>query len=392
MADKPNDFQKDRKPLCFTNKEFKPKPSKHMCDSSPHFANLGGLMYARADPTYRFSNEFPRLQSYCDFKKVQATFPSLAEVNSATFDFTNYESYTFVILFFKHIEDAHKSLKYGLFSDDSRVNEQLSKLYKESEGKVVAFMGVEAESIVLGAARFTSDWVPDTEFSLWQDGQKRDGFFKIKWVFVKHLDLSFNHQRQNDQLIKDLPNGANLSVENGLLLMGLLDHFRFKAEKSIFSLFPALDQREDQMYDSKKPVSFEIKLQKKVRPKAVTSGDIFSSQNESSNSTAKDRQRYRQKETVSKQFGDASLNCGSEASFTSASDKKGQKISREGSDKVQLKEMKKKGKQGRRRVFLERKNDKIRRSDRGFVYVAKDVETNVDSLRKEDHIELSEGN
>lgn len=392
MADKPTDFQKDRKPLCFTNKEFKPKPPKTMCHSSSHFANLGGLVYARADPNYRFSNEFPRLQSYCDFKKVQATFPSLAEVNSPTFDFTNYESYAFVMLFFKQVEDAHKSLKYGLFSDDSAGNEQLSKLYKESEGKIIAFMGVESENILLGAARLTSDWVPDTEFSLWRDGQKRNGFFKIKWVFVKHLDLSFNHQRQDGQLLKDLPNGAKLSVENGLLLMGLLDHFRFKAEKSIFSLFPALDQKEDHMYDSKAPVNFEIKLQKKTRPKAVTSGDIFSSQNESRNSTAKHRQQQRRRETNCKRFGDGSPKSGSENSFTSASDKKEKKVSREVSDKTTAKELKRRGKGARNRVLLERKNDKIRRSDRGFVYVAKPVEQSADGLQKEQHIGNSEGN
>ena len=263
MHQSPNTMPKDRKKLRIDTKEFIPKPSKPMSNSSSHFSKNYSTYLNRYNPTYKYQNEFPRLTSYDNCFKIQAKFPSLGNINSNKFDFSEYEDYKFLIYSIPNIDDAHKSIKYGIFAGDMDTQINLSRILNESNSKVIVFLKLESDTVILGAAKLQSDFIKDANFKLWWNLPNRNGFFKLKWIFVKHLDLNFNHQLENRKLLKDLPDGIILNTKNGMLLLGILDHLRFKPLESIFALFPVLDQREDTLYDSKPIIDYQVRLQKR---------------------------------------------------------------------------------------------------------------------------------
>lgn len=262
-----HELQKDRKKLNVLTKEFVPKLPKHGLDSKSNFYRNLIPPLTKLDSNYSFKNDFPHLKLYSDLQTIKTKFPALSRINDTHFDLSNFEDYSFCILLTSSIDDAHKSLKYGVFSGENEINESLSQLFREKHGKVLLLLGLESSSALFGVAILSSDFIFDTNFNLWLDCPRRTGFFKLKWIFVKHLDLNFNHQIENGKTLKELPSGSFLSQQNGLLLLGLFAHFRFKIDRSIFSIFPFLDQKEDGLYIAKPIVDFEIRLQKRQKTK-----------------------------------------------------------------------------------------------------------------------------
>jgi hypothetical protein len=72
--------------------------------------------------------------------------------------------------------------------------------------------------------------------------------------------------------------------------LGLLDHARFKPKKSILSVFPGLDRKEDTLYDPKPTNDFEIKLQKRTKLRLKPAQDPY---------PLRDGRRYQDSQTPS---------------------------------------------------------------------------------------------
>lgn len=319
MAQQPPEAQKDRRPLRLATKEFVPRPSKPMCNSSSHFLDAADGLLRDHDPHYHFRNDFPRLDDYSDWRRVQAKFPTLAASNSPAFDLCDFEDFAFVLLLIPNLEDAHKALKYGVFSDAPDANARLDDLHRRADRKVIAFVALASERVLVGAARLNSGFIADDQFSLWTGLPKTNGFFKLQWIFLKHLDLKFSHQQHLGRPLRELPTGTELGAATGLVLLGLLDHLRFKPEKSILSLFPALDQREDVLYEPKQTRDFEIKLQKRTKPRPKTLPDLAASPKTPEDGLACDLRSFEDDRTTDSRTSLRKLN-GSDTQSTSGSD------------------------------------------------------------------------
>ena len=72
-----------------------------------------------------------KLSSYEEKKKIKAYFPSCANFNDPTFDFSRLRDAQFFILRSTCDDDIHKAIKYGIWTSTNYTNHILNNRFKE---------------------------------------------------------------------------------------------------------------------------------------------------------------------------------------------------------------------------------------------------------------------
>lgn len=264
---------KQRKRLSVNVKEFTPKPKKPEGEeprAEPVSVNTLVDLVMNLNLTREFEFEFPRLASYASLEQIREKFPALQGVNASQFDSKAYENAYFFVLRSSTYDDIHKAMKYGIWTSTPENNQLLAETFVRATAekrKVVLFFRYVYDNVLNGAAEMTSDYIPEQQFDLWWSKVKWRGIFNLRWIFVKNIDLNYLSQLEGDKKIYELIDGSPLSADNGLLLLGLFQHYEYKLQNSLFNFFALFDQREDALLNKRTSIDFQFKLQKRENRK-----------------------------------------------------------------------------------------------------------------------------
>jgi len=106
-------------------------------------------------------------------------------------------------------DDIHKSIKYSVWASTEHGNKRLDQAFRDSaaQGPIYLFFSVNGSGCFCGMARMESPVDYTKTFGAWSQGDKWNGQFKVKWIFIKNiLNKKLRHIR--------LANNQNKPVTN----------------------------------------------------------------------------------------------------------------------------------------------------------------------------------
>lgn len=277
---------KERKRLSIHVKEFIPKPPQSLVQKPKYEMNhetaavntLFELVH-NLNVNHVFEFDFLRLKDYSNLDHIRDKFLPLRDINLPILDLKKYEDAYFFVMRSSAYDDIHKAMKYGIWTSTPENIKLLSDTYKKAmseKRKVVLFFRVVSDNVFNGAAELTSDYIEEQQFDLWWNKIKWKGIFNLHWIYVKNIELNYLSQMEGDKKIYELIDGSSLSSDNGLLILGLFQHYDYKYQSSIFNFFSLFDQREDALIKTRTSIDFQFKLQKREnkRPSGIDQSTI----------------------------------------------------------------------------------------------------------------------
>ncbi len=215
---------------------------------------------------YEFKFLFPRLENYQDLEQIKETFEPLKSINDTELELKIFNNSKFYLIKSKQYDDFHKAMKYGFWTlqDHQHLNEIYLKNKKE-EKRTILFFRIHSENLLCGMAELISGF-QKKEFNFWWDHSQRKGYFRLKWWYVKNLDLNSLNRKDGNVTLVDRQNVDEIQKDNGLFLLDRFKQVIYRYNMSLFHFFELFDQREDQMNQTRAFLDFEIKLEKK-KPK-----------------------------------------------------------------------------------------------------------------------------
>ena len=278
---------KERKRLSIHVKEFIPKQHQSLAQKAKHEMNnetatvntLFELVHS-LNVNHVFEFDFLRLKDYSNLEQIRDKFLPMRDINQPELDLKQYEHAYFFVMRSSAYDDIHKAMKYGIWTSTPENIKLLSDTYKKAlseKRKVVLLFRVVSENVFNGAAELTSDYIEEQQFDLWWNKIKWKGIFNLNWIYAKNIDLNYLNQMEGDKKIYELIDGSLLSSDNGLLLLGLFQHYDYKYQSSIFNFFSLFDQREDALIKTRTSIDFQFKLQKREnkRPSGIDQNTIL---------------------------------------------------------------------------------------------------------------------
>lgn len=225
-----------------------------------------------------FNNVFPRLDDYNDIEKIRSKFASLCLINIDSFDPTKIVSASkFFMIRSLTLDDIHKGMKYGIWTSTHHNNKLLDKMYKEvnkngTTGKVYLFYRMPTMQTCLGVATMESEQDEDDEFGQWWNKHKTKGGFRIRWLYIKNVDLAPLDQKEEGKQIYTLPDCTEIAGENGMKQLNIFK--QCDSSNNIFNLFQLLDVREDRLKDYRKNQEYAVKLRKVIPRPSLIKSDV----------------------------------------------------------------------------------------------------------------------
>jgi len=170
-------------------------------------------------------------------------------INPPGFD-TNPEFAKFYVIKSYSEDDVHKSIKYSIWTSTDSGNRRLDKGYREfhMKGPVYLFFSVNASGQFCGIAQMVSPLDFTKKANVWNQEDKWNGQFEVKWVFIKDIPNSaLRHIRLTNNENKPVTNSRDTQealLEPGRDILKIFKSYKFKT--SILDDFPYYNQQEEQ--------------------------------------------------------------------------------------------------------------------------------------------------
>jgi len=147
-------------------------------------------------------------------------------------------------------DDVHKSIKYSIWTSTDSGNRRLDKGYKEfhMKGPVYLCFSVNASGQFCGIAQMMSPLDYSKKASVWNQEDKWNGQFEVKWIFIKDVPNSaFRHIRLTNNENKPVTNSRDTQevlLEPGREILKIFKSYKIKT--SILDDFSYYNQQEEQ--------------------------------------------------------------------------------------------------------------------------------------------------
>jgi hypothetical protein len=114
-------------------------------------------------------------------------------INPPRFDSSPKSARFFVIKSYS-ADDIHKSIKYGVWASTDSGNKRLDNAWHESSalGPIYLFFSVNGSGCFCGMAKMESAVDYSKSFGAWNQGDKWNGQFKVRWCFIKVCSSPFS--------------------------------------------------------------------------------------------------------------------------------------------------------------------------------------------------------